>query len=164
MPLEDQRTWALAHELSIDVYILASKFLMEDFKNCVAAYIIDAFETAGLGAALPAVLYSCKTLLQGVRDSDPLICIMFARVGFLQAKLWRDYEGEIGEFFAEEPAVAVRIMREMVKRRDGEAGEGLLPMENVDRRRPGDRVFTRAPQRQHEGRFIDDDDLSLADD
>lgn len=65
---------------------------------------------------------------------------MFARVGFLQARLDKDFPAETAEFFQENPDLALLIMREMVERTEEErlglgmglsGGGGLLPMERV---------------------------------
>lgn len=82
MSVEDLRTWSLAHSLSIDVYVVASRYLMNDFKECISAYIINNFEIAGMEAALPTVLQSCKKLSLGVSPMDSLLKKVFARVGF----------------------------------------------------------------------------------
>jgi len=41
MSQEDLRTWSLAYSLSIDVYVCAERYLMQDFKQCIAAFIIN---------------------------------------------------------------------------------------------------------------------------
>ncbi len=75
------------------MYICANKFLMEDFKREVARVTIDMLETAGSDAAVPEVLRLCRKLYQGLSEVDPLLKMIFARVGFLQPVLWgRDAE------------------------------------------------------------------------
>ncbi len=59
---EDLRTWLLAYELNLDVYICANKFLMDDFKREVARATVDMLETAGSDAAVPEVLRLCRKL------------------------------------------------------------------------------------------------------
>lgn len=41
MSQEDLRTWSLAYTLSIDVYVCAERYLMQDFKRAIAAFIIN---------------------------------------------------------------------------------------------------------------------------
>jgi hypothetical protein len=43
MSQEDLRTWSLAYTLSIDVYVCADRYLMQDFKKCIAAFIINRY-------------------------------------------------------------------------------------------------------------------------
>jgi hypothetical protein len=43
MSQEDLRTWALAYTLSIDVYVCADRYLMQDFKRCISAFIINRY-------------------------------------------------------------------------------------------------------------------------
>ncbi|KAH8792573.1 hypothetical protein BGZ57DRAFT_750520 [Hyaloscypha finlandica] len=118
MSQEDLHTWSLAYTLSIDVYVCADRYLMQDFKRCISAFIVNSFEVAGLYASIPAVLKSCKTLQQGVSPMDPLLKKVFARVGFLQARMWKNYQEETQSFFAENPDLAFLIMKEMVERRE----------------------------------------------
>jgi hypothetical protein len=129
MSVEDLRTWSLAYSLSIDVYVCAERYLMQDFKECIAAYIINNFEIAGLEAALPAVLQSCKKLSAGVSPLDPLLKKVFARVGFLQARLWKNYPDETSTFFAENPEIAVLVMKEMIERKEEDMNDDLPAME-----------------------------------
>jgi hypothetical protein len=49
---------------------------------------------------------------------DPLLKKVFARVGFLQARMWKNYQEETQSFFAENPDLAFLIMKEMVERRE----------------------------------------------
>ncbi|KAK3498626.1 hypothetical protein B0T13DRAFT_271539 [Neurospora crassa] len=83
----DLRTWLLCYEHTLSVYILANKFLLDDFKAEIARYVIDMLESAGTDAAVPQVLFLCKRLWEGLPESDPLLKMVFARVGFLQP--WR---------------------------------------------------------------------------
>ncbi len=41
MSKEDIRTWSLAFSLSIDVYVCAERYLMQDFKAAISAFIIN---------------------------------------------------------------------------------------------------------------------------
>ena len=41
MSQEDLRTWSLAYTLSIDVYVCADRYLMQDFKICISNFIIN---------------------------------------------------------------------------------------------------------------------------
>lgn len=131
MSPEDLHTWALTYSLSVEVYVCAERYLMRDFMRCIAAFIINNFEVAGLDAAQPSVLTSCKTLYNGVSSLDPLLKKVFARVGFLQARLWKRFPEETSQFFMENPELAPLIMKEMVERReeDVNAGGDLPAME-----------------------------------
>ena len=120
MTSEDLRTWSLSYLLSVDVYVCADRFLMPDFKQCVARCIFDNFEVAGLDAAQPSVLESCRTLLDGLSPVDPLLKKVFARIGFLQARLWRNHPDSTERFFSENPELATLIMKEMIERREEE--------------------------------------------
>ncbi len=124
---EDLQTWLLAYEQNLDVYICANKFLMEDFKREVARVTIDMLETAGSDAAVPEVLRLCRKLYQGLSEVDPLLKMIFARVGFLQPVLWgRDAE-DTSQFLVCHPEVAALILRETASRRQDDIGGGLLP-------------------------------------
>ncbi len=85
----------------------------------------NSFEVAGLDASIPAVLRSCKTLQQGVSSVDPLLKKVFARVGFLQARMWKNHQEETQAFFAENPDLAFLIMKEMVERREQDLSDDL---------------------------------------
>ncbi|KAK3397612.1 hypothetical protein B0T20DRAFT_438724 [Sordaria brevicollis] len=87
----DLRTWLLCYEHTLSVYILANKFLLDDFKAEIARHAIDLLESAGTDAAVPQVLFLCKKLWEGLPESDPLLKMVFARVGFLQP--WRSRRG-----------------------------------------------------------------------
>jgi hypothetical protein len=41
MSQEDLHTWSLAYTLSIDVYVCADRYLMQDFKKCISAFIVN---------------------------------------------------------------------------------------------------------------------------
>lgn len=119
---EDMRTWTLTLELNMDVYICANKFLMADFKDAIARCCIDMLETAGTDAAQPEVLRMCKKLHAGVPESDPLLKMLLARVGFLQPLLWKRAPDETSEFLHENPQVTALMLREMATRRDDDLG------------------------------------------
>src|SRR4051812_15604080 len=141
--------WSLAYALSVDVYVCAERYLMNDFKDCIAAYIINNFEVAGLEAALPTVLQSCKKLFLGLSPLDPLLKKVFARVGFLQARLWKNYPEETSEFFAENPGLAVLLMKEMMERKEQDVKDDLPAMERHIPLPPGprDQVIVNARHR-----------------
>jgi hypothetical protein len=129
MSPEDLRTWSMAYTLSIDVYVCAERYLMQDFKSCVSAFIINNFEIAGSDAALPSVLDSCKTLHDGVSLMDPLLKKVFARVGFLQARLWKKHPEETSNFFMDNPELSTLILKEMAERREEDAKDDLPAMD-----------------------------------
>ncbi|PMD25018.1 hypothetical protein NA56DRAFT_594243 [Hyaloscypha hepaticicola] len=131
MSQEDLRTWSLAYTLSIDVYVCADRYLMQDFKRCISNFVINSFEVAGLDAGCPQVLKSCKTLQQGVSPMDPLLKKVFARVGFLQARMFKNYQEETQAFFAENPEMAFLIMKEMVERREEDSTADLPAMDRA---------------------------------
>ncbi|PQE27145.1 hypothetical protein CJF32_00000111 [Rutstroemia sp. NJR-2017a WRK4] len=129
MSPEDLRTWSMAYTLSIDVYVCAERYLMQDFKSCVSAFIINNFEIAGSDAALPSVLDSCKTLHDGVSLMDPLLKKVFARVGFLQARLWKKHPEETSNFFMDNPELSTLILKEMAERREEDSKDDLPAMD-----------------------------------
>jgi len=153
MSIEDLRTWSLAYSLSVDVYICAERYLMMDFKNCIAAYVINNFEIAGMEAAVPAVLQSCKKLSLGVSLMDPLLKKVFARVGFLQARLWKKYPEETSTFFAENPELAVLVMKEMVERKEEDVKDDLPAMERPIPfpLQPREDIFIQGPRHRYDG-------------
>ncbi len=131
---EDLRTWLLAYELHLDVYILANKFLLAGFKQEVARAVIDMLETAGTDAAVPQVLALCKKLYEGLSESDPLLKMIFARVGFLQP--WRaDPEGT-NKFLVGNPDIAALLLREMAARREEDFNGRSLPSMEAPLARP----------------------------
>lgn len=129
MSQEDLRTWSIAYSISVDVYVCAQRYLMQDFKSCVAAFIVNNFEVAGSDAALPSVLNSCKTLYDGVSTMDPLLKKVFARVGFLQARLWKRYPEETSSFFLDNPELSTLILKEMAERREEDVKDDLPAMD-----------------------------------
>jgi hypothetical protein len=136
MSHEDLRTWVMTYELSVDVYICAERFLMMDFKSCIQNCIIDEFETAGVQAAQPQILECCKKLFAGVSNNGPLLKKVFARVGFLLARLWTNYPEETHNFWMENPEVGSLITKETMERRDEDAMDDLPAMERAIPRPP----------------------------
>jgi len=149
---EDLRTWLLAYELHIDVYILANKFLLQGFKREIARVTIDMLETAGPDAAVPKVLSLCQKLYEGLPENDQLLKMIFARVGFLQpwlvasssftstsASIEKDggcHDGDGGgggggmsiqEFWQQHPDIAPLLLREAMSRRGDDYGGRSLP-------------------------------------
>lgn len=126
---EDLRTWLLAYELNIDVYILANKYLLDGFKTEVARAAIDMLETAGPDAAVPRVLFLCRKLYEGLPENDSLLKMIFARVGFLQP--WRHAPDETQDFLLGNPEIAPLLLREMAARREEDpvSGRALPSME-----------------------------------
>jgi hypothetical protein len=136
MSVEDLRVWFMTYELSIDVYLCAERFLVMDFKTCVSRRIIDLYETAGVQAAQPEILTSCKKLHAGVSNNDPLLKKVFARVGFLLARLWKNYPEETHNFWIENPEVGSLIMKETMERRQEDAKDDLPAMNRAVTRTP----------------------------
>ncbi|KAF5020556.1 hypothetical protein F66182_7420 [Fusarium sp. NRRL 66182] len=113
---EDLRTWFMAYELNLDVYICANRFLMDDFQKAVMRSCVDMLETAGWDAAQPEMLYLCRKLYRGVPEVDDLLKMVMARVGFLQPLLWKRTPEETSEFLIGHPELAATILRETVVR------------------------------------------------
>ncbi|RYP06975.1 hypothetical protein DL764_002798 [Monosporascus ibericus] len=125
---QDLRTWLLTYELNIDVYICANKFLLDGFKQAIARTCIDMLETAGADAAQIEVLEPvCWKLYQGLPESDRLLRMIFARVGYLQANLFRRAPRETLEFLHAHPEVSALVLREMGARREEDPGQNQLP-------------------------------------
>ncbi|KAK1754946.1 hypothetical protein QBC47DRAFT_301732 [Echria macrotheca] len=122
---EDLRTWLLAYELNIDVYIMADKFLLEGFKTEIARATVDMLETAGPDAAVPQVLALCKKLYEGLPENDPLLKMIFARVAFLQP--WRRAPDETQDFLLNNAEVSSLLLREMAARREEDINGRVLP-------------------------------------
>lgn len=122
---EDMRTWLIAYELHIDVYILANKYLLEGFKAEISRVAIDMLESAGADAAVPQVLFLCNKLYEGLPETDNLLKMIFARVGFLQP--WRQAPGETQEFLMNHPEIAPLLLREMAARREEDIHGRALP-------------------------------------
>ncbi|TDZ12811.1 hypothetical protein C8035_v000224 [Colletotrichum spinosum] len=124
---EDMRTWLLTYELSLDVYICANKFLMYDFQAVITRHCVDMLESAGSDAAQSAVLQLCSKLYAGVPESDALLKMVFARVGFLQPLLWQRAPRQTSEFLVGHPEVAALVLRETAIRREEDLGSRALP-------------------------------------
>ncbi|KAI2467731.1 hypothetical protein F4781DRAFT_433099 [Annulohypoxylon bovei var. microspora] len=120
---QDLRTWLLTYELNIDVYICANKFLLDDFKQAIARACIDMLETAGADAAHIEVLHLCHKLYEGLPESDRLLRMVFARVGFLNTYLWRRSHDQTADFFHAHPEVSALMFKETLVRREEEHGE-----------------------------------------
>lgn len=133
---EDMRTWLMALELNIDVYICANKYLLDDFKPKIARVIIDQLETAGSDAAEIEVLHLCTRLYDGVGENDTLLRMMFARAGFLQSALWRKAPTETNEFLLENPEIGALILKEMAIRGETEIRSGIPSMERSSLQSP----------------------------
>ncbi|KAH7170635.1 hypothetical protein EDB81DRAFT_174081 [Dactylonectria macrodidyma] len=129
---EDMRTWLMAYELNLDVYICANRYLMDNFRNAVMRSCIDMLETAGADVAHPRVLRLCLKLVVGVPENDPLLKMVLARVGFLQPALWKRAPAETTQFLVENPELAAAILRETVMRHEATFQRPDLPsMENA---------------------------------
>ncbi|KAL0938928.1 DEAD/DEAH box helicase [Colletotrichum truncatum] len=134
---EDMRTWLLTYELSLDVYITANKFMMDDFKTVIVRHCVDMLESAGSDAAQPAVLQLCSKLYAGVPESDVLLKMIFARVGFLQPLLWQRAPQQTSDFLIGHPEVAALMLRETAIRREEDLGSRALPsMERATHNHP----------------------------
>jgi hypothetical protein len=109
------------------VYILANKFLVDDFKQAVSNHAIDMLETAGSDAAVPEILPLCARLYAGVSEHDSFVRMVFARMGFLQTDMWRRNPTATTEFLAANPEVTLLMLREVGRRREMEIRETHLP-------------------------------------
>ncbi|KAK2046942.1 hypothetical protein LZ31DRAFT_171874 [Colletotrichum somersetense] len=124
---EDMRTWLAIYDLSISVYACANKYLMDDFKAAIQRHCIDMLESAGSDAAQSAVLQLCSKLYAAVPESDPLLRMVFARIGFLQPLLWQRAPQHTSEFLIGHPEVAALMLRETAIRREEDLGSRALP-------------------------------------
>lgn len=149
---EDMRTWLITYELNIDVYICANKFLLDDFKTKVARVIIDSLETAGADAAQIEVLQLCTKLYDGISDNDPLLKMVFARIGFLQSTLWRKVPLETNEFLVENPEIGALILKEMAVRGETDLRSGLPSMERNSMPHPPPMLGSMHQYRPHHNR------------
>lgn len=151
---EDMRTWLMEYELNIDVYICANKFLLDDFKLKVARSTIDMLETAGTDAATIEVLELCTKLYDGVSDKDPLLKMVFARVGFLQTTLWRTTPVETNTFLIENPEVGALVLKEMALRGEGDLRGAIPSMERHLLGRPPPMMVATHPYPPYRGHPI----------
>ncbi|ORY62209.1 uncharacterized protein BCR38DRAFT_346643 [Pseudomassariella vexata] len=126
---EDLRSWLLTYEMNLDCYICANKFLLDDFKLAIARVCIDMLETAGPDAAQAEVLQLCYKLYQGLPESDPLMKMVFARVGFMQPLLWRRVPQQTSDFLLTHPEISALILKETVARREQDHVNQLPAME-----------------------------------
>jgi hypothetical protein len=124
---EDMRTWLMAYELNIDVYICADRYMLDGFKEKISRVTIDMLESAGPDAAQIEVLRLCRKMYDGVGDGDPLLGMVFARVGFLQPALWKAYPEETGAFLLANPEVATLMLKETSMRREEDFSGAHLP-------------------------------------
>ncbi|KEY67639.1 hypothetical protein S7711_07837 [Stachybotrys chartarum IBT 7711] len=124
---EDLRTWLMAYELTLEVYICANRFLMEPLKKAVARSCIDMLEAAGSDAAVPEVLTLCNKLYAGVPETDPLLKMVLARVGFLQPLLWKRAPITTSEFLVANPEIAAQMLRDTVMRHETFMDSNTLP-------------------------------------
>ncbi|KAG8165295.1 hypothetical protein KVR01_005570 [Diaporthe batatas] len=124
---EDMRTWLIAYELNIDVYICADRYMLEGFKEKILRVTIDMLESAGPDAAQVEVLRLCRKIYDGVGDNDSLLKMVFARVGFLQPTLWKNSPEETGEFLLTNPEVATLMLKETSIRREEDFSAVPLP-------------------------------------
>lgn len=139
---EDMRTWLIAYELNIDVYICADRYMLDGFKDKISRVTIDQLESAGLDAAQVEVLRLCRKIYDGVGDEDPLLRMVFARVGFLQPTLWKTAPEETGAFLLANPEVATLMLKETSIRRDEDVPGSHLPsMERAAWTMPQGRPF-----------------------
>lgn len=129
MTEEDLRSWVMTYELSVDVYICADRYLMDEFKKCVARAIEDQLETAGIDAAEPRVLHCCKKLHDALPENDVLLRKVFARVGFMLSKLQQNFAAETQEFWMNNVEVGFMIMKETMERRGLDHGDMLPAMD-----------------------------------
>ncbi|EMT63833.1 Helicase POLQ-like protein [Fusarium odoratissimum] len=127
---EDLRTWFLAYELNLDVYICATRYLMDDFRKAVMRSCVDMLETAGWDAAQPKMMHLCRKLYHNVPEVDDLLKMVMARVGFLQPLLWKRAPVETSEFLVSNPELAATILRETVMRHSQPTAD-LPSMEHV---------------------------------
>ncbi|KAL9571417.1 hypothetical protein ACKAV7_004755 [Fusarium commune] len=127
---EDLRTWFLAYELNLDVYICATRYLMDDFRKAVMRSCVDMLETAGWDAAQPKMMHLCRKLYRSVPEVDDLLKMVMARVGFLQPLLWKRAPVETSEFLVSNPELAATILRETVMRHSQPTAD-LPSMEHV---------------------------------
>jgi hypothetical protein len=117
----------MAYELNLEVYICAVRLLMDDLQRMVMRSTIDMLETAGSEAAQTRVLQLCAKLRAGVDDTDALLTMILARVGFLQALLWERAPVETGDFLVANPELAAMMLREMSRRHDQRSSLRELP-------------------------------------
>lgn len=133
IPAHEMPVWLMTFELNIDVYICAVRLLMEDFQEAVMRSVIDMLELAGTEAAHIQVLRLCERLREGVPETDALLVMVLARVGFLQSLMWRNSPVETGEFLVANPELAAAMLRETSRRHECQDKYRNLPSMEVSR-------------------------------
>ena len=106
----------MQYELNTDVYICANRFLMDDFCAAIRRSTIDMLEGAGTDAAHPTVLRLAGKLYANVPETDELVKMLLARIGFLQPTLWARYPEETNEIMQVYPEMVTKILLETVLR------------------------------------------------
>ena len=84
-------------------------------------------ESAGTDAAVPQVLFLCKRLWEGLPESDPLLKMVFARVGFLQP--WRSRGGGLGYGYGGNGSSSNGELNGNGKRKTGSSVDGMTTTE-----------------------------------
>lgn len=69
----------------------------------------------------------------GVSPIDPLLKKVLSRVGFLQARLGKNFPDETQVFYLENPDLPHLIMKEMIERIEEDRPDNLPPMEAPNR-------------------------------
>ena len=100
---------------------------MDDFRDAVSRATIDMLETVGTDAAHPTVLRLCQKLLAGVPETDPLLKMILARVGFLQPLLWKRAPHQTNEFLQANPELVTLMLKETVLRQQASSRKPDLP-------------------------------------
>ena len=84
---------------------------------------------------------------------DPLLKKVFARVGFLYARMCKNFPDETQSFFSENPELALSIMKEMVERREEDRPDNLPPMDRPVPLSPfgHEEIIIPGPRRRYDG-------------
>lgn len=131
----DMPTWLMTYELHIDVYICAVRYLMDDFCKAIIGSTVDMLEAAGTDAAHPTVLRLCRKLYTSVPETDPLLRMILARVGFLQPTLWNRAPHETYDLLVDNPELAALMLKETALTHHATTIMDLPPM-MIDSRTP----------------------------
>lgn len=129
---EDMRTWLLTFKVNLQAYISADRYMLDGMKMVVSRHTVDMLETAGLDAAVYELLEACETLSSGLSlESDPLLKMLLARVGFMLPELQRRAPEKTKDFMRSHTDIMFRIMMETTVRREEEMGHRtvLPPLE-----------------------------------